>query len=269
MKITGIQAAIEAERAVTQNPPILYEHEDCQRFIKNTVLRAGGEIDEYAGSNDMFRNACSEIVPLATAKLVPGMVLFIVAHDGGEPAKYQADGLGNASHIGWYTGGMYKVVHSSATRGQVAASTLSNGWTHAGKLKAIHYGSNTTNPGVSEQPKTAQGYIKLPTTDNVFHRISPSKSSPWWGRINGGEAVEIVSDSGGWTRVRYGGHDGYVMSKFITTDASAQPDPIGGGTTPPTLPQVDLIAARLNALKTQINAIAGIVDELIGLIPKG
>ena len=45
--------------------------------------------------------------------------------------------------------------------------------------------------------------------------------------------------------------------------------PIGGGTTPPTLPQVDLLAARLNALKTQINAIAGIVDELIGQIPKG
>ena len=40
------------------------------------------------------------------------------------------------------------------------------------------------------------------------------------------------------------------------------------GTTPPTLPQVDLLAARLNALKTQINAIAGIVDE-ITLMLKG
>ncbi len=263
MKITGIQAAIEAERAVTQNPPILYEHEDCQRFVKNTIKRAGGEIDEYAGSNDMYRNACSEVLPLATAKLTPGMVLFIVAHDGGEPAKYRSDGLGNASHIGWYTGGMYEVVHSSATRGQVAASTLKNGWTHAGYLKALAY--NSAADPVKPDPLKGTAYINLPPSSNVFHRIKPSKSSPWWGRINGGEAVEIVSDSGEWTRVRYGGHDGYVMSKFI----SAQPDPISGGTTPPTLPQVDLLTAELNALKTQINAIAGMVDELIGLIPKG
>ena len=46
------------------------------------------------------------------------------------------------------------------------------------------------------------------------------------GRINGGEWLEIVSDSGEWTRVRYGGHDGYVMSKFITTGRNAQPDPM-------------------------------------------
>lgn len=50
---------------------------------------------------------------------------------------------------------------------------------------------------------------------------------------------------------------------------NATVSPIGGGTTPPTPPQVDLLAARLNALKTQINAIVGMVDELIGLIPKG
>ncbi|MDD4280458.1 MAG: hypothetical protein PHX74_12075 [Candidatus Sumerlaeales bacterium] len=262
--ITGIQAAIEAERAVTQNPPILYEHEDCQRFIKNTIKRAGGEIDEYAGSNDMYRNACSETFPLSIAKLAPGMVLFIVAHDGGEPAKYKADGLGNASHIGWYTGGMYEVVHSSATRGQVAASTLANGWTHAGYLKALDY--NGAADPVKPDPPQGTAYINLLPTSNVFHRINANKDSAWWGRIWGGEPVEIVSVGAEWTRVRYGGHDGYVMSKFITTDA--QPDPISGGTTPPTLPQVDLIAARLNALKTQINAIVGMVDE-ITLMLKG
>jgi hypothetical protein len=187
---------------------------------------------DYRGSNDMYRNACSEIVPLDIAKLSPGMVLFIVAHDGGEPAKYRADGLGNASHIGWYTGGMYEVVHSSATRGQVAASTLKNGWTHAGYLKALTY--NGAAEPVKPEPLKGTAYINLPPSSNVFHRIKPSKSSPWWGRIWGGEAVEIVSDSGEWTRVRYGGHDGYVMSQFITTDATAQPDP-----TPPDVQDVD------------------------------
>lgn len=256
MKITGVQAAVEAERAVTQNPPILYEHEDCQRFVKNTVKRAGGDIPEYAGSNDMYRNACSEVLPLAIARLQPGMVLFIVEHDGGEPAQYKADGKGNASHIGWYTGGMYKVVHSSATRGQVASSTLKNGWTHAGYLKALQYGSNTTNPAVSDPPQNAQGYINLPATSNVFHRISPSNSSPWWGRINGGEAVEIVSSSGEWTRVRYGTHDGYVMSEFVTTAVPAEPPQIEDDA-----PQGDqTLIGELVGLKTLLNAK---LDELI------
>ena len=56
-----------------------------------------------------------------------------------------------------------------------------------------------------------------------------------------------MSDSGEWTRVRYGGHDGYVMSKFITTDATAQPDPM-----PPDVVDVDraaLIAEGRGLLK--------------------
>ena len=42
--------------------------------------------------------------------------------------------------------------------------------------------------------------------------------------------------------------------------------PIGGGTTPPTLPQVYLLAAELNALKTQINAIVGMVDKILTIL---
>lgn len=49
--------------------------------------------------------------------------------------------------------------------------------------------------------------------------------------------MEIVSSSGEWTRVKYGGHDGYVMSKFITTDPAEQPDPM-----PPDVQDVDKAA---------------------------
>ena len=257
MKITGIQAAIEAERAVTQNPPILYDQEDCQAFIEQTVKRAGGVMRDYRGSNDMYRNACSEIVPLAIAKLSPGMVLFIVAHDGGEPAKYRSDGLGNASHVGWYTGGMYKVVHSSATKGKVAASTLKNGWTHAGWLKEVDYGEAQADPAAPTLPAMTVAYIDLPADENVFHRISPNKSSAWWGRINGQEQVELVGVENGWARVRYGGHDGYVKAEFVAGDAPHVED------LPPTLGNapldkgyiihlVEAVETALTALKTAL-----------------
>mgnify|MGYP000909562579 CR=1 FL=1 len=235
MSVSAQQCANAAEAAVLREPPITYEEEDCQAFIEQTVKRAGGRMKDYRGSNDMYRNACSEVVPLAIARLQPGMLLFIVAHDGGEPDRYKADGLGNASHVGWYTGGIYQVVHSSATRGGVAPSTLKNGWTHAGWLKEIDYGER---PGETPRDEVMPmiGYIDLPADETVFLRISPSRQSKWFARVPGQDAVDIVSTSGGWTRVQWGGHDGYVMSEFITTKP-VQPDPM-----PPDAPSVDMVA---------------------------
>ena len=116
---------------------------DCQGLIEAVVRALGGEIS-YRGSNDMFRNACSYVGTLDQAKregrLVPGAVLFIVKNDGGQPPQYK-DGQGNASHVGWYTGGRYEVVHASSSKGKVAPSTLKNAWTHVGWLKAVDYES--------------------------------------------------------------------------------------------------------------------------------
>lgn len=218
MRVTGRKCAEAAEAALLRNPPIRYGEEDCQAFIEQTAKRAGGKMKDYRGSNDMFRNACSEIIPLAIARLQPGMVLFIVANDGGEPAQYKADGKGNAGHVGWYTGLKHEVVHSSATRGQVVSSTLKNAWTHAGYLKEVDYGASEPT---AELPSIA--YVNLPPDKNVFHRISPNRESSWFGRINGGEAVDVVSVSGEWTRVKYGGHDGYVMSSFLTAQTPDNP----------------------------------------------
>lgn len=237
-KASALAFCEAAEAAVTRNPPILYAEEDCQAFVENTVKRAGGDMGDYRGSNDMYRNACDKIMTLEDARIegviMPGTVLFIVEQDGGEPGRYKADGLGNASHIGIYSGGQYEVVHSSASRGRVAASTLKNGWTHAGWLKEIDYGGRPQEEN-QEVVQVSTGYIDLPAEENVFLRISPSKKSAWFARVPGQAAVDIVSTSGGWTRVRWGGHDGYVMSEFITTDA--QPDPM-----PPDVVDVDKVA---------------------------
>ena len=256
MRPTGQQAANAAIVAVTRVPPILYATEDCQGFVEATVRRAGGEIKDYAGSNDMYRNACTNIIPLnkaiAEKKLEPGMVLFIVAQDGGEPAKYKADGKGNASHIGFYTGGIYEVVHSSATKGQVAASTLKNGWTHAGWLKDVNYGEQSEAP-VMPDIITSLAYIDLPLDETVFLRIKPQASSPWFARVRGKEQVELVGIKDGWARVRYDGHDGYIKEEFVVRDGSAV------DTLPPTSNDTPLdntyLVPYIEALETAFTAL--------------
>ena len=223
MKASAQECARKAIEAVTRDPPIMYAEEDCQGFIEGTVRRAGGEMRDYAGSNDMYRNAVTGVIPLGEAiagrKLVPGMLLFIVSHNGGEPAQYRGDGRGNAAHVGWYTGGAYEAVHSSAAKGGVAASTLKNGWTHAGWLREVECGEAQTDTPAAAAASTA--CIDLPSDETVFHRISPSSSSAWFARIRGQEQVELVSVRDGWARVRYGGHDGYVMAEFIAGGPAA------------------------------------------------
>ena len=216
-KARAIDCANKAMDAVEATPPILYSQEDCQGFVEQTVKRAGGTMKDYRGSNDMFRNACFTIVPLKEAELQPGIVLFIVEQDGKEPPQYKADGLGNASHVGWYTGGRYEVVHSSATRRGVAASTLKNGWTHAGWLREVDY----AGMALPQEEQLMEGTIRLPQEQNVFLRMAPSKSAGYWGRINGGERVEILSENNGWTQVAYNGMKGYVASEFVSREETA------------------------------------------------
>lgn len=223
MSVSAQKCADAAEAALNRLPPITYYEEDCQAFIERTVRRAGGHMKDYRGSNDMYRNACSEVVPLKGARLQPGMVLFIVTRDGKEPDRYKADGKGNANHVGWYTGGEHEVVHSSASMGRVAPSTLKNGWTHAGWLKEINYGAQPTDRQ-SEVIPMSTGYIDLPADSNVFLRVSPSRESSWYARVPGQDAVEIVSTSGGWVRVRWGGYDGYIDSKYVLAGEAVADD---------------------------------------------
>lgn len=248
MSVSAQKCADAAEAALNRLPPITYYEEDCQAFIERTVRRAGGNMRDYRGSNDMYRNACSKVVPLKGARLQPGMVLFIVKHDGKEPDRYKADGLGNADHIGWYTGGIYEVVHSSASMGRVAPSTLKNGWTHAGWLKEIDYGERPSEAHKDEVMQMTTGYIDLPADQNVFLRISPSKESAWFARVPGQAAVEIISTSGGWTRVRWGGFDGYIASQFVLAETPPQAPGAPDGMVTITLPQ-SAAQALLNALQ--------------------
>ena len=155
-KPTGAAVAAKAVAAVAEGHT--YAEMDCQALIEHCVNQCGGRM-AYAGSNDMYRNACAYLATIANAKaegkLVPGAGLLIVEEvSASTPAKYRGDGLGDATHIGLYVGAgaltdvdkngnrrACDVVHSSATLGRVAGSTLRNGWTHVMLFAEIDYGA--------------------------------------------------------------------------------------------------------------------------------
>lgn len=207
---TAGQTVAAALSLLAQEPPIPYAQMDCQKFVRECVRQAGGEM-RYGGSNDMFRNACTWTGTLAEARqsgrLVPGALLFIVQRDGGEPAQYQADGLGNASHVGLYCAAPgAEVAHSSASRGQVAASTLQNGWTHAGLASAIAYSA----------PQAAEtAVVSVPKGEGLRMRKAPAPDGGYMLRIPSGTQLSITARQNGYAQTAYGGFTGWVAEKYL------------------------------------------------------
>lgn len=156
MKPTANQLARAATAAA--HVGYTYDEMDCQAFIEHCARQAGGAMD-YLGTNDMARRAAwlgTLSQAQAEGRLVPGAGLLIREEtEANLPARYASGGLGDFSHAGLYvgpdaltdtdkTGRMRScdAVHSSATRGRVAGSTLQNGWTHVLWFPEIDYGAS-------------------------------------------------------------------------------------------------------------------------------
>lgn len=182
MKPTANQVARAATLAA--HVGYTYDELDCQAFVEHSVRQAGGRMD-YLGTNDMARRAAwlgTLDEARAQGRLVPGAGLLIrEATEANLPARYAGDGLGDFSHVGLYVGenaltdtdknGRRRacdVVHSSATMGRVAGSTLQNGWTHALWFSEIDYavtagagagagGANADGTGAGAGTETSAG----------------------------------------------------------------------------------------------------------------
>lgn len=170
MKPTANQVARAATLAA--HVGYTYDELDCQAFVEHCVRQAGGRMD-YLGTNDMARRAAwlgTLDEARAQGRLVPGAGLLIrEATEANLPTRYAGDGLGDFSHVGLYVGenaltdtdknGRRRacdVVHSSATMGRVAGSTLQNGWTHALWFSEIDY-AVTAGAGVGADGTNADG----------------------------------------------------------------------------------------------------------------
>ena len=182
MKPTANQVARAATLAA--HVGYTYDELDCQAFVEHCVRQAGGRMD-YLGTNDMARRAAwlgTLDEARAQGRLVPGAGLLIrESTEANLPARYAGDGLGDFSHVGLYVGenaltdtdknGRRRacdVVHSSATMGRVAGSTLQNGWTHALWFSEIDYavtagagagadGANADGTGAGASTETSAG----------------------------------------------------------------------------------------------------------------
>ena len=257
MKPTANQVARAATAAA--HVGYTYEEMDCQAFIEHCVRQAGGSMD-YRGSNDMARGAAwlgTLSQARAQGRLVPGAgVLIREETEENLPTRYAGDGLGDFSHVGLYVGEnaltdvdkngnarSCDVVHSSATMGRVAGSTLANGWTHVLWFPEIDYG-NEAGVGVDHEadsgdvadggmdmsdeltagtPATSvkrYAVVVSPDGGPVKLRKSASAEETLYWLVNAGARVQVERERDGWALIRAICTDGhtrraYMMSHFL------------------------------------------------------
>lgn len=226
-----------------------YKTMDCQAFVEK-MLNGVGIRKNWRGSNAMYRDMAwvgsPEDCKEKFGRIPVGVFLFIHDHDDGEPSRYKADGLGNASHVGVKTGTGEGAIHSSASRGCVAESkfadkTIRNGgWNTVGFCKLLDYGSDieailygepepdsddTESESEMIHVNITTAQVKTTNGGSLNLRSTPAKTSR--NRICGipdGTALTVLEKtSDDWWKVRYNSKTGYVATEYLLLiDQSAE-----------------------------------------------
>jgi hypothetical protein len=229
---------------------------DCQDFVEQCMHKVGITTN-LPGSNAWYRKMTWVGTPAECKKkfgsIPKGALLFILYGSGGEPEKYKADGIGNASHIGIYTGRSGRemvanakaqgnfdadkwncgdgAIHSSSSRGHVVTSKfagkeISGGWNRIGLWDVFDYGSTINkllgNNGDDKQEGVTIviGYATV-TGGTLNLREEMDTGSFRLAQIPDGETVAVIEQPNStWSKVTYGTKTGYVMSKYLTTTAN-------------------------------------------------
>lgn len=207
-----------------------YSQMDCQAFIEWCLHQCGMKKD-LAGSNAWYRECIKNGTVMTPeecvkklGKVPAGAFLFIHAYDGGEEKRGYHDGLGNASHIGIVTGKGEGAIHSSASRGCVAESkfkqkSINGGWNMVGLWTqvAYDYGGGSV-PEPEPEPVKDMATVWADNGKPVNFRKRASTLAALIDKIPCGEQVEILSPGDKWSKIKWHGYTGYMMSKFLFTE---------------------------------------------------
>lgn len=202
----------------------------------------------YHGSNAIARSEAVELLPISAAK--PGMLAFKARASTEKgyalPDKYKPGGksyngdLLDYYHVGLVDAAGKQVLNAASkeigfTRSQLSAS---KGWDYVAYARRINYGeTNTGDDGMQTMVVTADsgGTVNL--------RARPDKSASVLAKVPIGEAVQVLSLSGGWATVQRDGITGYMMEQYLKAqEAVSAPGSV---------------EARLAALEARVTALEG------------
>lgn len=217
-----------------------YSEMDCQGFVERCMKSVGIKKD-LPGSNAWYRKmtwtGTPEECKQRFGSIPKGALLFILKDGGGEKQRGYHDGLGDASHIGIFTGRGKGAIHSSSSKGIVCESefkgkTVKNGgWNRIGLWDQFDYGEKVNtllsdeNAGDNKTIKVVipmfNAIVDAENDKGANLRKSKSTASTRLAKIPEGAVVAVTDDDGTWSTVSYNGQTGYVLSSLLRPDDGA------------------------------------------------
>ncbi|MDV8110457.1 SH3 domain-containing protein [Bacillus sp. BAU-SS-2023] len=137
------------------------------------------------------------------------------------------------------------VIGSLKQNDKVEVISESNGWSKVKFSGKEGYVSSTylkdsnggNTGGGSENPNPTPGKTKVVTATSLNVRSGPSTSNSVIGSLKQNDKVEVISESNGWSKVKFSGKEGYVSSAYLkdsnggnTGGGSENPNPTPGKT---------------------------------------
>ena len=234
---------------------------DCIGLIIGAVRLAGGQWTGTHGSNYAARSMIDDLGP---AKFFKGEIVFktrdIREANYKLPDKYKQGGVRFSGdlldyyHVGVVINDKPLEIMHCTTPGPIAIDKKKGKWSHGGKLKGIDYGEQQT-----PEEKEAGQMTAIVTADNgttVKMRLKPSKSSNVYWDIPVGAEVEMLEAGEVWSKIKYNGKTGYMMSNFLTTSQEMPDEPI-----------VETIAAPRQELQNAYDILEAAMRNIF--VPKG
>lgn len=130
--------------------------------------------------------------------------------------KGYSDDLGDFSHIGLVVSvSPLQIIHSSSVAGKVIIDTRIKNWAYWGYLKDVEYSTKETEKG---EEKTMTAIVFSENGKPVKMRARPSTASGVYWEVPINTEVTVLEAGDTWTRIKTGGHEGYMMSKFLTSN---------------------------------------------------
>ena len=231
-----------------------YDDMDCQEFIEQCLKDCGNNTD-LGGSNSWYRECMKngwvgtpEQCKAEFGTIPTGAFLFILEPvSESTPEKFRNDEIGDATHIGIVTNTGEGAIHSSHSKGCVCESkfkgkTIPNGgWNRIGLWDKVDYGLDEGDSGGGD-PMSEVATVHSENGGSVKMRAKPSTSCSMYWDVPDGAQVDLLDWGDQWSRIRWGGQEGYMMSKFLVY-ASPAPTPDQGTDDYVMVPREELLQA--------------------------
>lgn len=219
---------------------------DCVGLVIGAVNRIEKHVYPLHSSNYFARREMATLVTADESTLTPGMLVYKARQDTGQlnerykkGGRYDNGDYRDFYHVGVCVGVQpLLIVHCTSGGGVngIAYDRSIGTWTHAGKQKDLIYTEDVIDVD------TSTAIIATQDGNPLKLRPSPSTEKPYIAEMPNGDAVQVLADAQGWSKVVWHGMTGYCMSRFLRQE---QPEEPPAGDWSAVLEKLDTIIALL------------------------